>query len=91
MKTILMVAVAAFGFATQAQATPISNDITCSQAQAQVARYGKIYTRVNGGDVVPIYGFANSCAPQYKLFGVSLVTRNSPSCLVGYKCYYMGR
>lgn len=89
MKTVLL-AVAALATGYAAEAAPISNNMSCSQARSYVASYGKIYTRANGSDVIPIYASPSPyCGANETAFAISVDTRDG-RCMVGYQCYYTG-
>lgn len=65
------------------------DQMTCPQAQAYAAQYGRYYKRASG-QVIPIYGFVtsrNSCGFRYVAYPLLERTADGRRCVVAYRCY----
>ncbi|WP_136657086.1 hypothetical protein [Nitratireductor sp. XY-223] len=76
-----------------AQAQQLTNNMTCAQAKAMYEAQGRVQTRTRTGTVLPIYGGVPEAKGRFLRCGrtntarpVSVITSDSNSCTIAYKC-----
>jgi hypothetical protein len=85
MKAILC-AVALLGSFVSAQSEPVANDITCAEAKVAYKQNEHIYTRINTGQLIPIYGLQATCPEGHQGYPLYVQTTDVESCRLGYRC-----
>ncbi|TGD98806.1 hypothetical protein EU555_15340 [Methylobacterium nonmethylotrophicum] len=91
MLTLLACALAAAPAAALAQGRPSTPDMTCRQARGVLAAQGAAVLGTGGYTYDRFVRDRSFCEPTQVTQNAFVPTRDSPQCLVGYRCIEPGR